>query len=193
VRRALAALLVVAFVTSACTNEDRYAQTFGSPVAADASAFDVAVVDERGDVYVAVDTRIMRIDAGRRVEVSGGWVNPNAFTFDDRGRLWVADQARADGKELVARGREKNGAKRRRFATALPEGSKPSGIAAIKDELFVCRSGQRDVYRLHVGLDDVARRRGVVPGLKCDRAIMSLPDGSLVTATGDDIRRYPPR
>ncbi|MEY2470371.1 MAG: hypothetical protein QOF21_3069 [Actinomycetota bacterium] len=191
--RIVAALVVAAFVAGACTNTDRYEPKFGPPVAGNASVFDKAVVDKDGNVYVAAKTQLMRLEDGRRVEVSGGWVNPDAFTFDERGRLWVADQARPDGKELVARGKERNGAKRRRFATALPAGSKPVGIAAIDDELFVCRSGQGDVYRLHVGIDDVARRRGVVPGLKCDTAIVSLADGSLVTATGDDIRRYPPR
>ena len=154
--------------------------------------------DSKGRLLVAVGTRLLRLDpdapASQEPEVvSAGWVNPNTFTIDDRDRVWVADQARPDGKELVARGAERDGAKRRRFASALPAGSTPSSLAVIDDELYVCRPKTRDVYRLHIGIDRVARRRGVVAGLKCDGAIASMPDGSLVTATANDIRRYPPK
>jgi hypothetical protein len=153
------------------------------------------VFESDGRLLVAVGTRILRlVPNGRSTqqpsEVSAGWIRPSAFTVDDRGRLWVADQARPDGRELVARGRERNGAKRRRFASALPARSTPTGLAAAANELYVCRPGQHDLYRLHIGLDEVARRRVAVPGLSCDGGVVSMPDGSLITATAHDIRRY---
>jgi len=151
-------------------------------------------VGSTGDIYVSLGTRIDRIDAGgRTAPVSDGWVNAFAFDVDDRDRLFVADQAPRGGTAFVARGRESDRAKRRRFATGLPKGSVPSALATRVDELLVCRANAHDVYRLHVGLDNTPRRRGVVRGVACEGAIATMADGSVVTATANDIRRYPPR
>ncbi|MEY2426427.1 MAG: hypothetical protein QOI61_1999, partial [Actinomycetota bacterium] len=48
-------------------------------------------------------------------------------------------------------------------------------------------------YRLHIGLDEVARRRDWLPGLVCDRDIAVAKDGSVITATNGAIYRYRPR
>jgi len=146
-------------------------------------------VDRDGRIYESVGGRIMQ---GSTI-ISKGWVNPFAFSIDARNRLFVADQASDSGKERTARGRENDVAKRNRFSAVLPKNSKPIGLAILDDELLVCRSTYRDVFRLHVGIDNTPRNRGVVKGLACTGAIATMADGSVVTATAHEIRRYPPR
>lgn len=141
---------------------------------------------ENGDLLVAVDDRI--VDGEGHV-ISNGWHAPKIVA--GRGnRIWVADDAPRAEKELVARGREKNGAKRRRFASPLPQRTDPSAVALRKDELLVCSRRAGTVYRLHIGLDDVARRRGTVDGLSCTNAIVVSSDGAVITATDNAILRY---
>lgn len=147
--------------------------------------------DPDGVLHVSLRDRIVRIVDGQADVVSQGWVNPLAFSIDERGRMFVADHPRRDGEAFVARGREANRAKRNRFATGLA-GTKPSGLAFVRDEVLVCRSNVGDVARLHIGLDNVARRRGAVEGVRCRNAIVAMDDGSIVTALAHEIRRYPP-
>jgi hypothetical protein len=142
--------------------------------------------NKNGDLLVAVGDRLA--DAQGHV-ISNGWHSPRIAAGRDN-RIWVADDAPGTEKELVARGREKDGAKRRRFASALPPHTDPSGIALRKDELLVCGRRLGRVYRLHIGLDDVARRRGTLAGLKCTNAIVVAPDGAVITATDNAILRY---
>ncbi len=144
----------------------------------------------KGELYVSVGRRVYSL-LGRVTTVSDGWVNAFAFTVDGRDRMFVADQPPLHGTTFVARGRENDHAKRRRFATGLA-GTKASGITFVDDELLVCRSNVGDVMRLHVGIDNVARRRGPVEGIKCRNAIASTTDGSVITAIAHEIRRYPP-
>jgi sugar lactone lactonase YvrE len=134
----------------------------------------------------------LRPPTQKPVVISGGWTDP-VFTLGRGHRIWVADNAVPGQKERVARGREQSLAKRNRFASVLPAYTNPSGVALLKDELLLCSRTHKRVYRLHIGLDDVARRRDWLPGLVCDRDIALAPDGSLVTATSGAIYRYPPR
>src|SRR5205085_163046 len=106
--------------------------------------------------------------------ISSGWTDPS-FVLGRGNRIWVADNALPGTKELVARGRERDAAKRRRFATALPAYTNPSGVAIRNDELLVCSRTHRKVFRLHIGLDDVARRRSPIVGMVCDRDIVTAP------------------
>lgn len=144
----------------------------------------------KGELYVSVGRRVYSV-LGDVTKVSDGWVNAFAFTVDERDRMFVADQPPLRGKTFVARGRENDHAKRRRFATGLA-GTKVSGITFVNDELLACRSNVGDVMRLHVGLDNVARRRAPLKGVKCRNAIVSTTDGSVITAIAHEIRRYPP-
>ncbi len=151
--------------------------------------------DPDGRLYVSMGDVLEQIDRGGKEgqvakKVTDGWVDAYAFDVDEHNRVWVVDQPGADGKAFVARGRERDHAKRRRFATALPAGSTPSAVATRVDEALVCRSSTHDVFRLHIGLDNTARRRNVVKGLVCDGAIATMADGSVVTATHDAILRY---
>lgn len=149
------------------------------------------VFDPDGALYVSIGARVVRIVDGEAETVSDGWVNPFAFSIDERDRMFVADAPSPGGKAFVARGRENDQPKRRRFATGLP-GSKPSGLAFVGDEVLVCRSNVGDVARLHIGLDNTARRRGSIEGVKCRNAVVVMSDGSVVTALAHEIRRYPP-
>ena len=133
-----------------------------------------------GILYVSIGHRVYDID-GAVSTVSDGWNNAFAFAVDARDRMFVADQPSKEGKAFVARGREKNHAKRRRFATGLA-GTKPSGVAFVDDELLVCRGNVGDVARLHIGLDNVARRRESLARVKCRDAIVTTTDGSVITA-----------
>jgi hypothetical protein len=139
---------------------------------------------------------LFTIEPGRpyekRVVVSDGWTDP-VFAFGRGTQIWVADNALPGSKERVARGREKNHAKRNRFASALPAYTNPSDMVLLKDELLLCSKTHEKVYRLHIGLDEVARRRDWMKGLVCDRDIGVTSNGSLITATNGAIYKYPPR
>jgi hypothetical protein len=155
-------------------------------------------VDAKRRLLIGIGNRIESIDpviahAPAPKEISSGWANPRAFVPGRGDRIWVADDAPKGEKERVARGGETNKAKRRRFATVLPKDTDPSGVALRDDELLVCSEHYGTVYRLHIGLDDVARRRAVVEGLECKHSIVAAPDRSVITATSTAIYRYPPR
>ncbi len=142
--------------------------------------------DNDGGLLVGAGDRI--VDGQGRV-VSGGWHSPKIAPGRGK-RLWVADDAPGSAKELVGRGRENDKAKRRRFASALPARTDPSDVAVLKNEVLVCSRNYGTVYRLHIGLDDVARRRAPIEGLRCRTAIVVSVDNSVITATDDAIVRY---
>ncbi len=137
------------------------------------------------------DTVVRRVNNAETV-ISKGWTDP-VVTAGRGNKIWVADNAASGTKERVARGREKSVAKRNRFATALPASSDPSGMALVNDELLVCSRTRQQIYRLHIGLDEVARRRGWLKGLVCDRDIAIDRTGALITAANGAIYKYPPR
>jgi hypothetical protein len=151
-------------------------------------------VEAKGEIAFDTDGRLLLGIGDRIIDTQGqvisdGWRAPQVVP--GRGhRLWVADNAPGDDKELVARGREKSVVKRRRFASALPLRTDPSDLALLKDELLVCSEHYGTVYRLHIGLDDVARRRSALKNVKCRNAIVISPDNSVITATEDAILRY---
>lgn len=154
--------------------------------------------DRAGAPHVAVSRNEVVIGLGKTIRsaddavISDGWTDP--VVLSGRGRaIWVADNVPGGKKELVARGREKDRPKRRRFATALPANTNPVGMALLDPALLVCSRAQRNVFRLHIGLDDVARRREPLKGVACSHGIAAAPDGSLITATHEAIYRYPPR
>lgn len=161
--------------------------------------------DNKGGLIISVGElagggsgKLLRLHAGgpetqTPTEITRGWHNPFGFTVDFRNNLWVADNAPGREKELVSRGNERDRANRRRHATALPSHFAPSGLAIDEYELYACSYTTKAVFRLHIGLDNVARRRGEVKGLTCQSAIVAQPDGSLITATSTAIYRYPAR
>ena len=151
-----------------------------------------------GTIIVSTSDRLQRIltTAGPTQVpelITTGWTNPFAFTLNRNDKLWVADNSGGVGKEHVAAGGEKNGPKRRRFWATLPPGTSPSGIAASKTELLVCSKNNGTLERLHVGLDHVARPRKTVAEVRCQLAVVALPDGSIITATERSLLRYPSR
>jgi hypothetical protein len=149
------------------------------------------VITTKGELVVGVGSQILELRPMHKV-ISTGWTDP--VLAPGRGdRIWVADNEPPGGKERVARGRERDHAKRNRFASVLPPYTNPTGATLIGDEILLCSRTHNKVYRLHIGLDDVARRRSFVGRLVCDRNIGSLSDGSVVTAQTGVIYRYPPR
>jgi hypothetical protein len=149
------------------------------------------VITTKGELVVGVGDDVLELRPTHKV-VSQHWTDPVVIAGRDN-RIWVADNEPPGGKERVARGREKSHAKRNRFASVLPAYMNPSGGTLIKDEILLCSRTHKKVYRLHIGLDDVARRRDFVGRLVCDRDIGSLPDGSVITAQTNALYKYPPR
>ena len=144
------------------------------------------VFDSTGRLLLGVGNRIVDTQGAT---VSASWHSPELVP--GRGnRLWVVDDAPGNAKDFVARGRETNATKRRRFASALPEGTRPADVTIRNDELLVCDRRAGTVYRLHIGLDDVARRRSALKNVKCQTAIVVSPDNSVITATDNAILRY---
>lgn len=151
----------------------------------------LALTSDSGQLILGVDHTVEELQPTHRV-ISGGWLDP--LVGGGRGdRIWVADNAPPGGRERLARGRESDVAKRNRFASVLPPDTNPSGIAILVNEVLLCSKTHKKVYRLHIGLDDVARRRGWLSGLRCDRDIGVRSDGSLITAADGAIYKYPPR
>lgn len=156
----------------------------------------IAVTGE-GELLVGLAGHLLSLDPRNGPDqkptvVSSGWTDP-VLTLGRGNRIWVADNGLPGLQEHVARGRERDVAKRNRFASALPPYTNPAGVALLDDELLLCSRTHRKVYRLHIGIDDIARRRGWMPGLVCDRDIAAAADRSVVTATTGAIYRYPPR
>lgn len=155
-------------------------------------------VTSKNQLILGYASQILRLDRAlgpnQKPEViSAGYTDPVVIAPRGGSRLWVADNGVPGTKERVGRGREKNVAKRNRFATALPPYTNPSGMTLLRDELLVCSKTHKKVYRLHIGIDEVARRRDWLPGLVCDRDIGVLADGSLITSQNGAIYKYPPR
>jgi hypothetical protein len=149
------------------------------------------LLTSKGDLVVGVGDEILELQPTHKV-ISRGWTDP-VLGAGRGNRIWVADNEPPGGKERVARGREKDHAKRNRFASVLPPYTNPTGAALDDDEVLLCSHTHNKVYRLHIGIDDVARRRGWLYGLLCDRDIAVLPDGSLITSQTSLIYKYPPR
>lgn len=137
------------------------------------------------------DKLVSRV-SGTDTLISNDWTDP-VITPGRGSRIWVADNALLGKDERVARGREKSVSKRNRFASTLPAYTNPSGMALLDDQLLLCSRTHKKVYRLHIGIDDVARRRGWLKGLVCDRDIAVDRQGALYTSANDAIYRYPPR
>jgi hypothetical protein len=121
--------------------------------------------------------------------ISAGYTDP-VVTIGRGNRIWVADNGLPGSKERVGRGREKSVSKRNRFASVLPAYTNPSGMALVDDELLLCSKTHKRVYRLHIGLDEVARRRTWMSGLVCDRDIVADAQGGLYTAANGAIYHY---
>jgi hypothetical protein len=156
------------------------------------SRFPLHIAFDDGKLIIGHDDTVVSRENGDDTLISKGWTDP--VVAPGRGnRIWVADNALPGSKERVARGRERSIAKRNRFASTLPEFTNPSGMALLDDQLLVCSKTRKKVFRLHIGIDDVARRRDWMKGLVCDRDIAVAKDGSLITATRGSIVRYPPR
>jgi sugar lactone lactonase YvrE len=151
------------------------------------SRFPVHIALYGATVVIGVGDELLQLEP-RRV-ISRGWTDP-VPTRGRGGRVWVADNGLPGSKERVARGREQSVAKRNRFASVLPAYTNPSGMALVDDELLLCSKTHKRVYRLHIGLDEVARRRGWLSGLVCDRDIAVDARGRLYTATNGVIYRY---
>jgi hypothetical protein len=149
------------------------------------------VITSQGELVVGIDDEILELKPTHRV-ISRGYTDP-VLVAGRGNRIWVADNEPPGGKERVGRGREKNHAKRNRFASVLPAYTNPTGATLVKDEILLCSRTHKKVYRLHIGLDDVARRRNFVGRLTCDRDIGSRVDGSVITSANDAIYKYPPR
>lgn len=114
--------------------------------------------------------------------INSGWNNPFAFTFGPDGALWVADNAPGDEPERLVRADRADAP-----VTELPASTAPSGITVGPDgELLVCGyvSGALLRYRVE---DDRAVRAGTASG-DCALAVVTLRDGRVVYATGDEIR-----
>jgi hypothetical protein len=148
-------------------------------------------ITSEGELVVGVGDEVLELQPTHKV-ISRGWADP-VIAAGRSERIWVADNEPPGGKERVARGRETNHAKRNRFASVLPPFTNPSDATVINDEILLCSRTHHKVYRLHIGLDEVARRRSFVGRLVCDRDIGSLTDGSVITAQTSVIYRYPPR
>ncbi|HVT78261.1 MAG TPA: hypothetical protein VHD87_14595 [Acidimicrobiales bacterium] len=149
--------------------------------------------DDGGHLVISFHSQLLQVGSGEgSTVVSDGWVSPFAFDIDAHNRLFVADQPPLHGRALVAHGRDRAAARRRRGAE-LFRGSKPSGLAVLGDDLLVCRGGQGDVFRVHVAASGTLKRRAALPDVKCRSAIVALSDGSIVTAVAHEIRRYPRR
>ena len=142
--------------------------------------------DDKG-VLIALDGRIVRRDG---TVVSERWSGPVALAVDTTNRLWAVDAGGEGERARIARGRERNQAKRHRFATFLPAGARPVAAAADEDNVYVCDAATSSVLRFYIGLDDVARRRGAVPGMRCEDDIAVSRDGSIVTSVDGQLWRY---
>jgi hypothetical protein len=178
-------------------NAKRVIEPFRPGVNGPASRFPVHLrIAADGTFVVGWSHNLMTVTPGRpyerRVVVSNGWTDP-VFAFGRGERIWVADNALPGQKERLARGRDKSIKHRNRFATVMPAYTNPSGMVLIEDELLICSRTHHKVYRLHIGLDDVAHWRGLMGGLLCDRDIGVAHDGSLITAQTSAIYKYPPR
>jgi hypothetical protein len=107
--------------------------------------------------------------------ISGGWTNPVAFGFGPDGTLWVADDAPQDTPDRLARG---DLDLRRYPITELSEDTKPAGLAAVGDELFLCGFETRRLVRFRV-VGDRALREGAPLATNCSLGVIALPDGRL--------------
>ena len=112
--------------------------------------------------------------------LSSGWNNPFAFTFTERGELWLADNAPGDDPERLTRGDQPGP------VTALPPKTVPSGIAARADELLVCGYASRllESYRF----TDVGLVRDRTLARNCRLGVIVLTDGRVAYATETAIR-----
>lgn len=146
-----------------------------------------AVAADRDGLLLGGDGRIVRADGK---VVSERWSGPVALAVDTTNRLWAIDAGSGVERARVARGREKNRAKRHRFASFVPEGVVPVAAAADEDNVYVCDSKNKQVVRFHIGLDDVARVRDPVAGMRCEHDIAVTHDGSIVTAVAGEILYY---
>lgn len=146
-------------------------------------------VDDDG-LLIAAGGRIVRPDG---TVVSAKWSGPVAVAVDQVNRLWAIDAGGNGERARVARGRTTDRAKRHRFATFLPQGAEPVAAAADEDNVYVCDAATKRVLRFYIGLDDVARRRPPLKGMRCRYDIAVNTDGSIVTATENQILRYPRR
>lgn len=148
------------------------------------------------ELMLGLGARVLALDPDGDADqtprvISAGWTDP-VVTAGRGERIWVADNGLRGSKERVARGREKDVAKRNRFAPTIPEDTNPSGMTFVNDELLLCSRTHEKVYRLHVGIDEVARWRGQVGELACERDIAAMADGSIVTSAHGELYRYPP-
>jgi hypothetical protein len=162
-----------------------------------ASRFPVHIKSAGGDTLIVGHSRnVYSLRVGQpfadRTPISSGWTDP-VIALGRGTRIWVADNGLPGSKERAARGRERDVAKRNRFASDLPPDTNPTDAVVYDDELLLCSRTHKKVYRLHIGIDDVARRRDWLAPLVCDRNIGVTRDGALITAQTDAIYRYPPR
>ena len=131
-------------------------------------------------------------DVDQNPEVlSSGWRNPYAFTYDENGRLWVADNAPPGKPERIGVGDKEDA-----MLTSLAENLAPSAMIALPDgSLGVCGflDGQMRKVRVSrgggTGSDPTASLTGDVLVEPCTVAAVLASDGSTVFATETEIRR----
>lgn len=119
--------------------------------------------------------------------LSSGWIDPYAFTYDDAGRLWVADAPPAAGVR-VSRG-DVDG--RPTDSAAWGEAVAPAGLAAAgAEELVLCGSTSGTVQRISTaGGRPTLAQDGVAP---CRHGVAVLADGRWAVALEAGIRIQDP-
>lgn len=137
--------------------------------------------------------KLLRLDpAGAPAQqpelVSSGWNNPFAFTIDDEGRLWVADNTPGDTPERLARG---DAGPRATDITVLPAGTAPSGLAVRGDTLAVCGYLTRTLVPYRIAQGGPPEPAGGVLADDCRLGVATLSDGRLAYSTGQTIRILP--
>lgn len=122
--------------------------------------------------------------------LSSGWRNPFAFTYDDDGRLWVADNAPPGRPERIGLGDKEDGA-----VTELSENLAPSALVTLPDgDLGLCGFLDGQMRRVAIdrgvrtGTDPTARLAGDVVVEPCTVAAVQLVGGTTLFATETQIR-----
>ncbi|MGI8728478.1 MAG: PQQ-dependent sugar dehydrogenase [Solirubrobacteraceae bacterium] len=119
--------------------------------------------------------------------LSGGWHNPFAFDLDERGRVWIADNAPGTLPERIGRGDGED-----RAITVLDGRRAPSGVAMLSPRaLALCGvvSGKLERFRRDAGgrwkpAGTIAR--------DCRYGVLKTSDGRLAVSGSDGVRFVTP-
>ncbi len=117
--------------------------------------------------------------------LSGDWNNPFAFTYDDQGVLWVADNAGPSGAERIGRGDRPDA---RRTELRPPDDQMaPSALVPLDDgDLGVCSYLEGRLLRIRVDGDRATPTDDVLTE-PCRLGAVALPDGRVVVADSDEV------